>query len=189
MPTIIPKQPTIYPKWTGIVLGVSAFLLVASGLSMLVLWLLTSRTADAIAALDVELGRGQTQEENDLEARVLAYKKKLDDFAKVTEARRYPDNFFPFIQSITHEKAFFTSLSLNPAADKATLAGEAADFRALAEQIAILRATEEVESFTIGSIKLGEEGFVSFSLDLVFPKAFFTIPPPSQKVPEEQPIS
>lgn len=143
---------------------------------MAAFWYLGSKTERSVEALEVQLSQGETPEERELEARVLSYKQKLDDFAQAASKRLYPDNFFPFLEATTHPDVFFTSLSLNPGQASATLTGEASDFLVLAEQVAVLKASEEVDSFTLSSIKPVEEGGIGFSLNIVFPEGFFATP-------------
>lgn len=171
---IIPKQEIKYPKWMNIVLALSFLVLVASFASVLVLRQLQANTIKAIEKIDAQLTEGKTAEESELERRVLLFKDKLDDFARIAEARRHPVSFFELIERLTHQQVFFTSLLLIPKESKVQLLGKAESFQSLAEQILILKGDENIQSVSLASIVLGEGGGVSLGLDIIFQPEFFT---------------
>lgn len=176
MVEIIPKQDTKRPAWNNIVLGIGVVFLLASVAGVLGLRQFNLNTEEFIKELDVQLSQSRTQEEVQLENRVFLYRDKLGDFKKISKDRRYPIEFFNFIEKQVHENIFFKALKLEPKDNTVFITGESKNFKDLAEQVLILKSQESVSSISLSSIEFGNKGEVVFGMDIVFMPDFFTTP-------------
>ena len=83
----------------------------------------------------------------------------------------FASNVFRVIEANTHPQIRFTNFAFAADGLKADMSGEAASYRVLAQQIAILERAAEVERVEFGGLSTTGEGLVGFKLSLLFKPA------------------
>lgn len=75
-------------------------------------------------------------------------------------------NVFRFLQGATHPRVQFSNLHVAPESLMMELAGVAASYRTVAEQVSILESQREVRSVDFGGLSFGPRGLVNFRLSI-----------------------
>jgi hypothetical protein len=173
MVEIIPKQIVTYPPGVRIAMYIALALFLGSLVSYFLLYQIINSRSDEIFYLKEVIDRGETEQELQLEAQVLAAKKRVDDIVKTLDVRTNSLRAFEFFENKTLPEIYFDSLSLLPKQKSAELEGNSPDFLKIEQQMLVLKQQEHVRSAAVSNILLGEEGGTSFSLSLEFTDELF----------------
>ncbi len=172
MVEIIPKQE-LASKREKLPLFVACILLVAVLAGLFAFWQLKTNTQKTIVKLEEFLQRGKTAKEQQLEQKMLMYQKKLSDFDTFAQSRKNPLRFFQFLEQNTHPKVFFTNTTLDVPNRSLLVQGETLDFITLDQQLSLFKQKSEIESVQLSKLDIGQQGRVTFTLELTFsPKIF-----------------
>lgn len=168
MVDLIPKQNVRYPNPATLLFYGGLFVLIGVAGAFLLLSVLNRGIKKDIVSLEQEISRQKTAEELELEATVLRYEQKLQDFGKVAAARVSALPFFEFLEKHVHPGVFFTRFALEGATRTVLLSGESKDFKTLGRQLAIFEDATGVFSVDVSDIGITQKGNVTFHFTLVF---------------------
>lgn len=144
----------------GFILAFAA-LLAAGGLAVY------QRSLDAARAEWVEQVELQEQElRPDLLAQLTDLNTGLNTVRELLSNHVAVSNAFVFLQATAHPKVQFNSFSFSRESRKIELAGVAASYHTVAEQIRTLEAHPQVEAVQFGGLSRDERGLVSFKLSI-----------------------
>lgn len=153
------------------VISITAFCISIGGYWTLLF--LDSRQSKENDRLEVSLGSGKTQEEIALENDVFATKARLEDFASIIKARQDFLPLFVFLENVVHPDVVFQSMTIDKNKEKVQAKGVAGSFTTLEEQIGILKQRQELQQVLLSSMEPGQQGRVSFQVELKFSAGFF----------------
>lgn len=105
-----------------------------------------------------------------IEGKILSYQRKIDDFSFLIARRLESSKFFIAFEKIVHPQVWFSEFSLNLKEKRVILSGQAQNFEVLWQQLYIIRNEDWIKDADLGTISIGEEGKIDFSL-------FFTLNP------------
>lgn len=123
------------------------------------------------AARDELIVQNQIKEESlrpELLNQFTVLDKRLKGIRELFAVHSFPSNVFKVIEANTHREVRFANFSFAAAGLRSDLAGEAASYRALAEQIAILEREAHIQKVEFGGLSSVGEGLVGFKLSLTF---------------------
>jgi Tfp pilus assembly protein PilN len=173
MVEIIPKQTQERPVILNILTyGVVALVLIVGGV-FLYLWQEQTKVTAVLHQLEIQVAAGKTKEELQLERFIFGIRDRLHDFETLIQERKDPNTVFVFLETVTHPQVFFSKAHAEPFAYTIELTGEAVSFRALDEQMVLLRAQEQIQGVQMSNITIGKTGRVKFNLDIIFQPTFF----------------
>ena len=131
-----------------------------------------AKTEEAVAVLNQRLVVGPSEEERVLEQEVLAFKKRIEDFAVLASQRKDALPALPFLELSAHPNVVFTSFRLDVSKNTLGLTGATDSFRHLAEQVAIFQDSANIDTLELSKVAL-QGGQVTFALDIAFKEQFF----------------
>lgn len=117
--------------------------------------------------------------EQDLQPKLLdqvyAMDKRLRNLSAALTEHKSSANIFPLIENDTHPLVKFSSYRYDNKTNQVTLAGEAADFAVLAQQIAFFEGDPSIDKLDFGGVSLADKGVgvkvVNFTVTLFFSSA------------------
>ena len=127
------------------------------------------KTEAALEQAKLELAQTQTEEQSEVESKVVVFKMRVDDVIKLLKEREKISDFFEFLETFVHPNLHFTFLSLTMEEKKAAIEGTADDFTALGQQIFVLEQQPFIEKVKLSSVSLSKEGKFEFSIELFLP--------------------
>jgi hypothetical protein len=171
---IVPKEISGPSPLQKILLYFAVFFLVISLLTYLLLnFYFLKKANKELQKLEESLDSAKTQNRKELEARMLVYQDKLEDFAYLFSNHKKSSNVFDLIEDITHPQVFFSELDLNSKERQVKLIGQSDSFQVLGEQLLILRNTEFIQNLNLLEVEIGKEGKVEFTFNLSFSPVLF----------------
>jgi hypothetical protein len=155
-----------------------ALLIIAGSYKGLILWgeKKTERTKEFFRKIE-ELNEKIKPLEEDAKM-IIALQKKIKVASDLVDKHIYWTNFFKFLEDNTVPDVYFFSFSGDNGGSY-TFSAQASSFKAIADQVQILRSNEYVEQVKVsgGKVKVGsgeEESSVSFKLELSVNPSIFT---------------
>lgn len=173
MVEIIPKSSQSSPLLPKVLFAAALGVFVFSVGGFILLFFLESSAQTKIEEAEMLLGSEKTLEQTQLEQDVFVTRTRLEDFTTLVEQRKDVLPVFSFLESAVHPDVTFLSMNVDTNFHTTQLRGTAKSFLALDEQLAVLKAREEANSFSLTNLKLGEQGGVDFQLKIQFPLDFF----------------
>jgi hypothetical protein len=126
-------------------------------------------------AIEATLAKQKTSEEKALETDVLSNRQRLQDFPVLIGSHKKATEFFRSLEAKTHPDVTFNSLHLNPADGTVELAGTAAGFETLAQQLIIFQNSEGfIKNVELSKISLNTEGTVDFGFSIMLDSQVLT---------------
>jgi len=116
-----------------------------------------------------ELAKSQTDEQTELQQRVLGFQKRIDDVAVLLKERERAADALAFLEAYVHPEVYFTAMSLNFENKTLNLQGISGDFTSLGQQIFAFQQDPFVQEVKLSNVALSEEGKVRFVMELVLP--------------------
>ncbi|MBU3918578.1 hypothetical protein KKC63_01575 [Patescibacteria group bacterium] len=120
-----------------------------------------------ISQLDAELSQAKSQEEIDIEKKLMAYKKKVSSVISILEDRKRILEFYSFLEELVHPDVYFNKLSLDMTQGIAMLTGIAKDFKALGQQISAFKESGYIFNAQAETVSLDEEEGIGFAMSIV----------------------
>lgn len=102
---------------------------------------------------------------------------RLKTMRALISKHTFPSNTLRFIETHTHAEVRFLNFNFGADARKLDMTGEAGSYLALAEQIAILENSENVEAVEFGGLSLGTKNFVNFKVAIIFKPTLLQLQP------------
>jgi len=144
----------------------SLFTLLAVVGSFFGLTYLTSQRQKEYDSLNTQLAQEETPDQKALEASVLGYRQKLQDFSKVLNAHTAPSRFFASMEQLTYPNVYFDNLILNPLGRTVVISGKVDSFQSLAKQVVILKnAVQVFDGVNLAKIDMGSDGKIEFTVN------------------------
>ncbi len=175
MVEIIPKLAPERPLWQEILFYLGIVLLVAAIGAYFGLGYLQKEGTDKIQSLEEQISAVRTAEVTALKKDLSAKEEKINNFSNLLDNHRITTALFPFLGQICHPQVQFLSLEFNASSQGYTVGipAKAESFRALYQQLLILKDQDLVTKMEVAGIALGKEGGIDFKLDLsLSPKIF-----------------
>lgn len=111
----------------------------------------------------------ETPEELALKKEVSVYQTNIENFKTLIDLHKKPGGIFSFLEEVCHPNIWFTGFNFTLDGNKVSVEGSAKDFIVLAQQLMILKQHKDVlTQITVSDINSGEEGEITFSLNLAF---------------------
>lgn len=155
----------------------SASLFVGVLLAYFSFYLFENNLNKRLGELSNLIAQKETREAKNLENRIFNFKDKLEDFAKLLEARKKSSQFFAFFNPLSHKRAFFSQLDLDITGSEAELRGRTESLRAFREQMLIFAQENLIKETDLLAISIervaDNQGGVTFDLNLLFHPQIF----------------
>lgn len=186
MVEIIPKQQEGQPLSVRVFAAFSIGALAAALGGFFLLLFLETKSQEEEVSLQTLLATEKTQEQVALEQEIFAARDRLRDFAQIAEQRGNPLAPFLFVESTVHPQAVVRSAVFEAKSQSIQLLGNTSSFRALQEQVLVLKDKEQEQGIkaSLGALKLAATGGVDFKISVRFPLNFYM--PPAVQEQEEQ---
>jgi Tfp pilus assembly protein PilN len=173
MVEIIPKKVDETPSWQKILFYVLVLVAVLLIITYFVLFYLQNQAEVTLSSLEARLQEVRDPEVSKMEAKVISYKKKVDDFAPFLNTHIMNSNFFNFLERNAHPQVVFKDLSLNADIGRVTLSGKTDNFLSLGQQLAVLDESPMVKNLVLSHVSLNDKGGVDFNLNLLLDENIF----------------
>lgn len=161
---IIPRAEEERPLWMDIVFFFSIGSLILSIAAFFVLSSFQGKVEKEIAALDVSLAKEQSKEFLSTEQELKGLKRKIEDFTALFQDRENPLDSLVQLESHTHPKTFFKTMSLDVKTSEMQLDGAAKTFQVVEEQLAIFRQMKGVSSVDLTNLGLSAGGEITYQV-------------------------
>ena len=171
----------------NIVFAFSLIILIAAVLSFFIFSYYIEEENKKITDLENKITK-QKQDNKELESRLQAKKKLIDDFSIVLNQHKLTNQAFAVIEKITHPEVFFAEFSIEPENYQISLSAITTNFQTLGEQMIIFKNNNEIADFDLLNISLltervsegrmiKGEGYVQFDLDIFLSPQVFIFNP------------
>ncbi len=114
--------------------------------------------------LDEQLSEAKSQEEAQIEKKLMGYKKKVNNVVNILRARKKSSDFYSFLEELVHPDVYFTGISLGLEEGMADLTGIAKDFKSLGQQILVFKDSDYIFDARAEAVSLDEEGGIGFTM-------------------------
>lgn len=171
MVQIIPRAEEERPVWMNILFFLSIGSLFLSAAAFFILSNLQGEAEQEIAVLDASLAKEQSQEFLSTEKDLKALKAKMQDFTTLFQGRENPLVPLALLESHTHPKTFFKTLSFDAKTGEMQLDGVAETFQAVEEQLVIFRQMKGVGSVDLANLGFSSGGDITYQVHLLLPPA------------------
>ena len=170
---IIPKEPLKSSKSSNILLYFSLALLFFSIASFFVLGYFLEGNRKELTVLEMTLAKPIAPEKLALEKDILSYQRKIDDFSFLIDQQLEGSRFFTAFEKVVHPRVWFSKFSLSLEEKRVTLSGHAESFEVLGQQLYIIQNQDWIKDAELGTVSMGEEGKIDFSLFLILNSKLF----------------
>ena len=170
MVQVIPKKNIQEePSWKKALPWLSFLLVIVAVVLYFIFSNQITRANASLEELDNDLAQAQSEEEKELERKVVTIKRRIDDVIILLAEREKISGVFEFLETYVHPNLHFTSFSLGLETRNINLEGVADDFKTLGQQIFALGKEPFIEKANLSSVSRDEEGKVKFVIELVLP--------------------
>jgi len=167
---IVPKPKVKEIPWLKIALSLFVALLLIALLSYLALFFYQNRLSKELALLENQLER--TEEEEELERRVLLYQQKIADYGILLAEHQLkyqlPLKIFEFLEKNTHPDIWFSEFNLDSENNIVRVSGYTNNFETLSQQMFILQKQETLKSIDLSNVSINREKGIEFEFTLIF---------------------
>ena len=165
------KNKSLWTEWTFYSVW---FLLVVSVACYGMFFVKAYLRQQEISAIDKKIAVYGSSEQKEHEKQVFAYKKKIEDFAKIIENHTISSQVFAFIEKVTLPNVWFSNFSLSESGNQIVLSGETENLETLSRQIdAFEKNKEYVLGISVANSQVSPGGRIVFVLNLLLePKIF-----------------
>jgi len=171
---IIQQEKLEQPKSLKILFYFLLFILFFSIIAFFVLNFFLSRGQSELKRLEAVYLEELSLEKLIMEKEVLGVKKRIDNLSFLIDQQVETSKFFQAFEEITHHNIWFSNFNLSLKEEKiVTLSGHARNFQSLEEQLFIMKNTDWIEDFTLGTVTMAEGRMVDFSLSLFLSNKIF----------------
>lgn len=122
------------------------------------------RLSAARQAWAEEVGRNEAELRPELLAQLIDLSRAIAAGRELLGGHPAVANVFRLMEEATHQRVQFTSFAFAVDAAKVDVAGSAASYQTVAEQVRLLEAHPHVARVEFGGLSLGERGLVNFKL-------------------------
>ena len=172
MAEIIPKELPKLPGWLNILFYVLIFLFIVSIAAFFILNNSLNNSFKNLEDLESIVIENRTPEDASLEAEILSYKEKIQDFKFISEGHKANTKSFTFLEEVAHPFVWFSSYELFAKESKLLLSGKSKDFESIGQQLLVLGEKEELNDFKLTSASVNKEGQIDFDLLIYFKPGF-----------------
>ena len=102
---------------------------------------------------------------------------RLRKMSTLLNRHLFTSNLFKLIEADVHPQVRFTSFNLTANSRKIDMSGEAANYTALAKQIALFERNAQIEKVEFGGLSFGSNNFINFKMTIIFRSGILTIRP------------
>ncbi|MBI2096793.1 MAG: hypothetical protein HYT40_01395 [Candidatus Sungbacteria bacterium] len=127
----------------------------------------TAALKDEVEKMEQDLRDPQGPSNSNID-QILALDQKLGSLRQLLENHVIGSNVLQLLEGNTLPRVRYTTLSLAAEARKIDLAGEAASYLTLAEQVRVFESLPEVEAVNFSGLSLSDKGILSFKLSIIF---------------------
>ncbi len=131
-------------------------------------------------ALEELVTQAKTKEEElrpELLSQIFLLDARLKTMRALISKHTFPSNTLRFIEARAHPQVRFLNFNFGADSRKLDMTGEAGSYAALAEQIAALEASDNVEAVEFGGLSLGAKNLVNFKIAIIFKPALLQLQP------------
>jgi len=127
---------------------------------------LNRQANDELAAVSAQAAKTKTEEQKNLEARVLSAQRKLEDFSKKLDERRAGTEFFNNFEALVLPEVYFSECNADMKQLKIKLTGHAKTFQSLGQQVSMFYSANNIlENIDLEKVSINEDGGIDFSLN------------------------
>lgn len=102
---------------------------------------------------------------------------RLRNISLLLNRHTFTSNLFKLVETEVHPQVRFTSFNLTINSRKIDLSGEAANYTALAKQIAFLERSPQIEKVEFGGLSFAPNSFINFKMTIMFRPGVLLIRP------------
>ncbi len=129
----------------------------------------TRKVGASLEAVEEELKKISTPEQQNMKKQAYDYKEKLDALPRLIERHVISTSAFSIIENNVHPKVVFNSISLVLRDNKAILTGTSSDMISLAQQIrALEKEKPKIEKVFLSDADRVEDGKIGFKIEVFF---------------------
>jgi len=172
MAEIIPKELPKLPGWLNILFYVLIFLLIVSIASFFILNNSLNNSLKDLEDLESIVIKNKTPKDVSLEAEILSYREKIQDFGFISEGHKENTKSLIFLEEVVHPFVWFSSYELIAKESKLLLSGESKNFESIGQQMLVLGEREELNDFRLTSVAINKDGQIDFNLLIYFKPEF-----------------
>lgn len=173
MVEIIPKPISKPSVWKNIFVYISIFLLIGVFSIYLILANSYKNNVFILESINKDLVELKTQEEKDLEGKVLEKELIFQDFLTILNNHKKTSKFFKYLETNSHPQVQFLELNLDSTASKAEILGQTDNFQNLGQQLLIFQKAEDTKKVNLSDLFIEKEGKVEFTLNLYLKPELF----------------
>lgn len=163
---IIPRSKVKAPLWTRMLFIFSLIVLVVSLSGFFGLDWAEKSTSQKLILAQQETKALITPQNQSLESEVKIAQQQTSYFSNLLQSQQHNSAFLDLIKTNIHPEVILTGFTLDASQAKAELRGRASSFRAMGEQILVLRREVNVKSVILFDLTLDKENRINFALDL-----------------------
>ncbi len=131
-----------------------------------------------INKIDLAIAASGTPEQKASEQKVLAYKKRIENFSRLINNHRISSTLFTLIEEKTLPDVWFSTMNVSEIKDEISLAGQAKTLDVLSQQVAVFEASKDfVKSINVLTSQASQQGGVGFVINLVLNPSVFAYRP------------
>jgi len=128
---------------------------------------LVVQSNDELAEISAQAAKTKTEEQKNLEDRVLLTQQKLVDFSKKIGSRQSSATFFDNFEALVLPEVYFSSCDLDLQNMTASLSGHADTFQGLGQQISMFRSAGNFfDSVDLIKVAISEDGGIDFEANI-----------------------
>jgi Tfp pilus assembly protein PilN len=127
------------------------------------------KTESLLKEKNEEIAKNQTQEQTELQERVLGFQKRIDDVILLLKDKEKTSDSLKFLETYVHPKIYFNNLSIDFEGRTLSIEGSSNDFTSLGQQIFAFQQDPFIEKVELSSVGLSDQGDVKFSIELFLP--------------------
>ena len=165
MVEIIPKPIEKAPILVNIIFYISLLMLVGVAATYFLFGYIIEKNNKVLEEKKNTLNQLKTAEIKELETRIFAYQKKIDDFSSLLDQHKASSGFLTFLEEITHPKVWFSGFNLDVQKAEVKLTGET-DKISLGQQLIIFENNRKIIKSDLSGMTPKEGETVSFDISL-----------------------
>ena len=156
------KRESGFP-FGSLLFSISLLMLAATVGGFFALQYFIGRDEQKLVELTASLAKQKSQDERNLEKKVLAYRRMLNDFPDLLNEHRMPTAMLAKLEEMTFSEVYFTKMKLDPLVGTLEISGISRNFAGLSRQLEIFRAVSGVFSgVSLNQAALNDKGTVDF---------------------------
>jgi hypothetical protein len=161
--------------WIDVLFYFAVSLFIAMAFCYIIFAIKISLQKGSIKDFEKKTAEIGTEEQKNNEKEITGHQKRIADYSLIAKDHKIASNVLLFLEELTLAKVWFNKFDMSEKEGLVNLSGEAENMDILSQQVSLFEKNEYIEKISLLNSGVGENGRISFNMNLALKPEIFTL--------------